>query len=390
MIKVGFFVSLGGEWQGGTNYFHNLFSSYQKHPDPGVKFVLFTSEPGALAAYRCDAIEVRSWPGTPMRNLGTIPRRAIRKFVGIDPVLVGTLKRHRIDLLSHLWGDVLDSLGRRANFPALPWMPDFQHKRLPQFCSAQERENRDAFVARTQRTGHLLLSSHAAEADFRRFYPALAKVQVHVLQFSCPSIVDLDLMSREELAAQYPVRDPYFFLPNQFWQHKNHALVVEALRQAPSEIRVICTGMMDDQRSASYVPSLMENVRAAGVGDRFVCLGKVPYPVLASLMHHSVAVVQPSLFEGWSTTVEESKAMRKQIILSNIDVHLEQAPERAMFFPPDSPDELAECLVRAYKEFDGETEESFARQRPQYKARVEGEWVMEYARIVKRVCGAAA
>jgi glycosyltransferase involved in cell wall biosynthesis len=390
MIKVGFFVSLGGGWQGGANYFNNLFSSYRKHPDPDVKLVLYASQPNALAIYRCDAVEVHRWPGTPERNVWTIPRRAIRKYVGVDPVLVGTLMRHRVDMLSHVFlGQDIGSLGRKANVPALTWMPDFQHKRLPGFFSTEECATRDSFIGRSKRYGHLLLSSHSAEADFRRFYPELAAVKTHVLRFSCASIVDVVPISREELEKEYPVHKPYFFLPNQFWQHKNHKVVVEALLQTPPEIRVICTGSMEDYRDPGYVPGILEKIRQAGLEERLICLGKVPYPMLVSLMHHSIAVVQPSLFEGWSTTVEESKAMCKRIILSNIDVHLEQAPERGMYFSPDSPEELAECLKRAYKEVDKDTEESFARQRTQLQARIEREWVTEYARIVKRVCGAS-
>jgi glycosyltransferase involved in cell wall biosynthesis len=292
-------------------------------------------------------------------------------------------------LLSHVLGYELDSLGRQANLSALIWMPDFQHRRLPNLFSAEECATRELNVGRSRRFGHLLLSSHSAEADFRRFYPELTAVKTHVLRFSCTSIVDLVPMSREELEKEYPVHEPYFFLPNQFWQHKNHKVVVEALLQTPPEIRVICTGSMEDYRDPGYVPGILEKIRQAGLEERLICLGKVPYPMLVSLMHHSIAVVQPSLFEGWSTTVEESKAMCKRIILSNIDVHLEQAPERGMYFSPDSPEELAECLKRAYKEVDKDTEESFARQRTQLQARIEREWVTEYARIVKRVCGAS-
>ena len=64
-------------------------------------------------------------------------------------------------------------------------------------------------------------------------------------------------MSLEELSRTYPASEPYFFLPNQFWQHKNHGVVVEALRQLPAKIKVLCTGSMDDYRDKTYVPNLL-------------------------------------------------------------------------------------------------------------------------------------
>jgi glycosyltransferase involved in cell wall biosynthesis len=386
MIKVGLIVTLEGGWQGGATYCLNLLRSYQQFPDPDVKLIVFTRRLEELAEYRCDAIEVHSWPQAPKRSVWTIPRRAIRKYAGIDPALVGMLKIQRVDLLSHvLWHD-LNLLGEKARIRPLIWMPDFQHRHLPGFFSQEECATRDSFIARSERYGHLLLSSRSAEADFRRFYPNLSAVQAHVLRFSRASVANLSPLSREELEARFPVHDPFFFLPNQFWQHKNHSVVVDALKKTPKEVRVICTGLMEDYRSPTYVPALLEKVRDAGLENRFICLGTVPFEILVSLMHYSIAIVQPSLFEGWSTTVEESKAMCKRVILSNIDVHLEQAPERAMYFSPKSPEELAECLIRAYVEFDEATEESFARQRQQLKTQVEREWVTEFARIVKNVC----
>ena len=212
-------------------------------------------------------------------------------------------------------------------------------------------------------------------------------MKTHVLHFSSAAVLNVEPLNREELEKHFPVHEPYFFLPNQFWQHKNHAVVVDALRQTPPEIRVICTGLMQDFRDASYVPSLLNKVRQAGLDHRFICLGMVPYRTMVGLMHHSIAVLQPSLFEGWSTSVEESKAMRKRIILSNIAVHLEQAPERGVFFAQDSPEELAACMKNVQAEFSPANEEAFAEQRQLFRESIERDWIQDFARILKTVSG---
>ena len=43
--------------------------------------------------------------------------------------------------------------------------------------------------------------------------------------------------------------------------------------------------------------------------------------------------------------------MGKQIILSDIPVHEEQAPERGIFFPADNPDALAEAILGTSRDF---------------------------------------
>jgi hypothetical protein len=58
-------------------------------------------------------------------------------------------------------------------------------------------------------------------------------------------------------------------------------------------------------------------------------------------MKNSLAIIQPSLFEGWSTVVEDAKALNKWILLSDIAVHREQIKENVDFFNPKKPIELA-------------------------------------------------
>jgi glycosyltransferase involved in cell wall biosynthesis len=376
MIRVGLIVSLERDWLGGVNYFKNLLNCYQKHPDPKVRIEVFSPHPHNFRQYECDAIGVHPWPEIQRKH---VLRRFARKLLGYDPVLLGILKRLRVDLLTHY------PLGAQSSINTLRWRPDFQHKRFPQFFTPEEAAARDLAIADCGRWGNILLSSHAAEVDFRRYYPELASVRTHVLHFSAAAILDAVPMNREELEAKYSVHEPYFYLPGQFWQHKNHSVVIEALIRTPSNVRVICTGAMDDYRNRGYVPSLMEKVKQAGLQDRFVCFGKVPYESVVSLMHHAIAVIQPSLCEGWSTSVEEAKAMCKQIILSKIDVHLEQAPERGVYFSPDSADELAAFLIRARSAFSVQIENQFAQARSRHRERTERQWIEEFVRIVKLV-----
>ncbi|MCL4501103.1 MAG: glycosyltransferase, partial [Deltaproteobacteria bacterium] len=82
---------------------------------------------------------------------------------------------------------------------------------------------------------------------------------------------------------------------------------------------------------------------------------------LAALMRHAMAMINPSLFEGWSTTVEEAKSLGKRILLSDIPVHKEQAPERGIFFPPHEPEALAEALQSVMENFDPAVEAAAAR-----------------------------
>ena len=63
----------------------------------------------------------------------------------------------------------------------------------------------------------------------------------------------------------------------------------------------------------------------------------------------SVAVLNPSLFEGWSTTVEEARALQVPMVLSDLPVHQEQADGIARFFDRTSASSLADALLQAWQ-----------------------------------------
>jgi glycosyltransferase involved in cell wall biosynthesis len=84
-----------------------------------------------------------------------------------------------------------------------------------------------------------------------------------------------------------------------------------------------------------------------GVIDRFRILGHIPRMDQLQLMRASIAVIQPSRFEGWSTVVEDARALGKPILLSDFPVHREQDPNGARFFPLQDAGALAQAISEA-------------------------------------------
>jgi glycosyltransferase involved in cell wall biosynthesis len=139
----------------------------------------------------------------------------------------------------------------------------------------------------------------------------------------------------------------YFYLPNQFWRHKNHQVVVGALdiaKQRGRDIVVAVSGSPDDSRESGYFGDLMKQVEGRGLTKNFRYLGMIPLDHVYALLRASIALINPSRFEGWSTTVEEAKSFGVPAILSDIDVHREQTGGTARYFGVDDPQALAAHL----------------------------------------------
>ena len=111
-----------------------------------------------------------------------------------------------------------------------------------------------------------------------------------------------------------------------------------------NDVQVVLTGKAADYRAPDHYRRLMDRVSGLGLSQQFQHLGLVPFPQLMGLVRDSIAVINPSLFEGWSTTVEESRSMGKATILSDIDVHREQALPDARYFAADDAESLAMIL----------------------------------------------
>jgi glycosyltransferase involved in cell wall biosynthesis len=153
---------------------------------------------------------------------------------------------------------------------------------------------------------------------------------------------------------KYNLPERFIFLPNQFWKHKNHKVVVEALAiaaQEDSQLLVVCSGATVDYRDEKYFPTLEERIKVLGIEKNIRILGLIPEVDVSALMYQCIFVLQPSLYEGWSTVVEEAKSLGKPIVLSSLPVHIEQAPKQATYFDPHNPEDLAAALVAQFPLF---------------------------------------
>jgi glycosyltransferase involved in cell wall biosynthesis len=239
-------------------------------------------------------------------------------------------------------------LGKDALIPTIGWIPDFQHIHLPEFFSKKEISIRNKhFHDLCRYCSTVIVSSFHAQTDLCRFAPD-CRDKSEVLRFAAASIKpEMPLPSRTELEERYKFSGNYFLLPNQFWKHKNHLVVIEALGlliREDKQVLVLATGNTEDYRHPQYFASLMSHAKDLAVLNNFRPLGLVPAHDLAALMRYATAIINPSFFEGWSTTVEESKSLGKRILLSDISVHREQNPPLAHFFSPNDAAVLAATL----------------------------------------------
>jgi glycosyltransferase involved in cell wall biosynthesis len=149
----------------------------------------------------------------------------------------------------------------------------------------------------------------------------------------------------------YNLPEKFFYLPNQFWKHKNHELVfqaVKALKEKGEKILIVCTGSPFDYRHPGYHTQLFNKVSQWNLHDNIIYLGLVPREHVLLFIRQSICVLNPSLFEGFSMTVEEAESVGKQLLISDIPVHRERKLSKVTFFNPRDCGDLMEKLNKIW------------------------------------------
>ena len=355
MAKVAFWFDAPIEYSGGLNYFKNLLYALSLVNDGSIKPCIYFAAgvpAGIDAQFAPHATVVR----TKLLQRGTLAwfaHKVLYKLLGSMWLVNARLKADGIDVLSHAWFVYKG----RPSFPIIGWIPDFQYLHLPELFptlnTEEETRQNQRIIAQSD---IVILSSHDALGDFKRITSAAQQSRAAVMQFvSQPGhAASAPTITRAELERKYGFQGPFFHLPNQFWAHKNHMVVLQAvaaLKQQGVEVLVICSGNTRDYRiqSTAYIDGIHAFIDTQGLKDQVKILGHIDYGDVLALMKHALAVLNPSRFEGWCSSVEEAKSMGKPVVLSNIGVHVEQNPLNGQYFAPDDEKALARILADVWQ-----------------------------------------
>ncbi len=230
------------------------------------------------------------------------------------------------------------------------WYADLQHLYYPGFFSKRrllERKIRINLILRNSKD--LVVSSEAVRDDFLKFFKIPSTIKIHIYRFV--SIIDgLPSMNSNEIKSKYGLPDNYFIVSNQFQKHKNHLVVFEAaaeLQKRGIPFHIAITGRFPSDPNSEYLRELHDIVNRNQLEQSISFLGLIPRGDQLLLMKYANAIIQPSLFEGWSTVIEDAKSLQVPVIAANLKVNIEQLAEKGSYFDPHNSAALA-IIIEQY------------------------------------------
>ncbi|MDL2003459.1 glycosyltransferase [Vibrio parahaemolyticus] len=331
--RLAFILPNASKWIGGVYYYIRSASLLLSR---GKEFeVLLVTEENLPS----DCLDtVNSTSGLSYIKTDIFNKRSIfRKVIfGEDKKITKFCKDNSIDAIF----ENANFLGWRNPVPVISWIPDLQHIYLPEYFSFLTRIKRTiGFTLQGFFSRRVIVSSFDAKTSLLSSIK-IDKRKIDVVRFAVSS-PKVSSTSINEIIELYDIDKDFIFLPNQFWPHKNHEIVLHAIKYLKEKgyksTQVVCSGSTNSMAYKSF-SSLKEKL---GIGRELKVLGLIPKDHVVHLQNFSKAIINPSLFEGWSTTVEEAKSLNKNLILSDIAIHREQVKSKVVFFQPSSYQDLA-------------------------------------------------
>jgi glycosyltransferase involved in cell wall biosynthesis len=350
--KLGLIFSYDEQWIGGTYYTINLIHALNvltEEDKPEV--VAFSNEEDFIKLQKETQYPYLKYEPFEQANLDILSR-LINKI---------TAKLFNKVIFKQQYKGYLDALfimQRSGYLDSIPfekriyWIPDFQDKHYPEFFTPEgvaKKHNRSQWIA--DNAQNVILSSESVKKDWMLYYP-LYKGKTTVVHFAVTH-PEYDSLEISELIKKFNLPEKYFFAPNQFWAHKNHMVVIKAaeiLKKQGNPLIIAFSGKENDNRNPGYTEKLKAYVQENNLSDVIRFLGFLDRREQLKLMKHAIAVIQPSLFEGWSTVIEDAMAMNQRVIASDLEVNKEQLVDKGLYFERQNAEDLSKCLIHLGEE----------------------------------------
>jgi glycosyltransferase involved in cell wall biosynthesis len=363
-MKIGLHYNCLMGWQGGRDLFRLLFDCLQAGCEPDDQVAILAQKvrdalPWRLARLGKHVLSRYPWDRDWMAReiVRTSTKESLRRTFGhsvrLEWTAAPTTQSDRSRVSSAF--DVIGPLCSPPSDNGAAWVgyiPDCQHRRLPQNFTAEERAQRDrAFSNLLKLAPVVIVASKDAKGDITNYYGP-TRAEIVTLPFAASSRADWFDIDVKRLLTKYNLPSNFFICSNQFWIHKNHAVIVEALAIAKAEgsaHRVVFTGDTYDYRDPGYFQRLVQRAEELGVAQNCHFLGLLPKLDQIGLMQAAMAVIQPTLFEGGpgGGVVYDAVALGKRVLLSDIPINREIEPYVDEYFAPADARALHRAMSRA-------------------------------------------
>ncbi|NLL77152.1 MAG: glycosyltransferase family 4 protein [Clostridiales bacterium] len=286
------------------------------------------------------------------------------------------LKKNNVDVL---YCPFSAATYKEKGIPTVSTILDIQHEYYPQFFEPQELAHRRKFyhsiVKKVERV--VCISDYTKETFCEKYKFPLDRAQTIYIAIQNRFFKQDDkVLDKLNLRGQ-----EYIVYPANFWEHKNHKLLLNAFamyRYENKYLKLVLTGNPLEQ--STYYNNLL---KAMKIDECTVITGYVTDEELYSILKNAKGLIYPSLFEGFGIPIVEAMHLHKLIACSNLTSLPEIGCDAIFYFNPKKPDDiLAGIRYLAENEMTNDIIQQYETKLNDYKTE---KMVEEYLKVLKDV-----
>jgi glycosyltransferase involved in cell wall biosynthesis len=163
-----------------------------------------------------------------------------------------------------------------------------------------------------------------------------------------PSVVSA--RTNRLIAEKYGLQEPYFLHVGVLQPRKNLVRLIDAFVQTIREEPLCKASLVIVGKNGWKYEEILRRARAEDTKGRVVVLNAVPSEDLPILYKCCLALVFPSLYEGFGLPLLEAMACGTPVACSRTSSLPEIAGEAAIFFDPLSVEQISRMMIQLWKE----------------------------------------
>jgi len=347
-VNVGILATVDASVGGGYQYLITLMNSLKSVDAAGYQFFVFHTDPDFPSGeyeggnWRCIRISGEKPPAD-------ILRKAVKLlFPGYRPVYFEKkyelMRTFKIDLLV----DATTCLvGYYSEIPYIYTVHDLMHKYYKEFPEVTflDRVLRDIIYSRVAtRARRVLVDSQRGKEDVMKFY-GVPPERVSIFS-TAPSKVFFDAWDDttvNRILDKFNLPEEYVYYPAQFWHHKNHTALLEAIKALQAKYKYDMSAVFTGSDKGS-LGAVLKKAEVLGLGGKVRYLGYVSEEEKMALYRKASALVMPTFFGPANIPVWEAFASGCPVLTSNVHGIADQVGDAGLLFDPTDPADIAEKM----------------------------------------------
>jgi len=237
---------------------------------------------------------------------------------------------------------------------------DLQHRLQPDFeeVSACGQWNRREYLYRNgiRHATLILADSEVGKEDILNIYGSYGISEEDVKVSPCmPAPYLSPEVSAEErvrIRNRYALPEHYFFYPAQFWPHKNHVRMVQALgllkAEKRMEVHLVLAGTHNGTIRARVFREMMQEAHRLRVAEQVHYLGYVPNEAMSALYSGAVGLAMPTFFGPTNIPIVEAWLFGCPVLTSDIRGIRDQVGDAGLLVDPRSVEAIADGMQRLW------------------------------------------